>query len=58
MLTVDTNFANSGFHRKQLPGVPPKTGHCLISCNLKAIKAVAMKYRSLHSKRTNLDFDI
>jgi hypothetical protein len=24
-------------------GVPKKTGHCLISCNVKATKAIAMK---------------
>jgi hypothetical protein len=24
-------------------GCPQKTGHCLISCNVKAIKAIAMK---------------
>jgi hypothetical protein len=33
----------------------PQTGNCLISCN---VKAIAMKQRSLHSERTNLDFDI
>ena len=33
-------------------------GHCLISCNVKAIKSIAIKSRSLHSERTNLDFDI
>ena len=31
--------------KSNLPGtgVPKKTGHCLISCNVKAIKAIAMK---------------
>jgi hypothetical protein len=41
-----------------VPGVPQKTGHCLISCNVKAIQAIAMKSRSLHSERTNLNVDI
>ena len=27
----------------EVPGVPKKTGHCLISCNVKAIKDIAMK---------------
>jgi hypothetical protein len=35
-----------------------KVGQCLISCNVKAIKYIAMKRRSLHLERTNLDFDI
>ena len=30
-------------YMRNLPGVPKKTGHCLISCNVKAIKAIAMK---------------
>jgi hypothetical protein len=29
--------------RFHIPGVPKNTGHCLISCNVKAIKAIAMK---------------
>jgi hypothetical protein len=33
-------------NKRVLPGVPEKTGHCLISCNVKAVKAIAMKYRN------------
>ena len=46
-------------NKRVLPGVPEKTGHCLISCNVKAIKAIEMKYRNtIAYERTNLIFDI
>jgi hypothetical protein len=60
-LIINVFFLSSSNYAVQyyiLPGVPKKTGHCLISCNVKAIKAIAMKWRSLHWERTNLDFDI
>jgi hypothetical protein len=37
-----------------IPSVSKKTGHCLISCNVKAIKAIAMKLRFI---QTNLDLE-
>jgi NADPH-dependent ferric siderophore reductase len=35
----------------KIPGVPQKTGHYWILCNVKAIKAI------MHSEMTNFDFD-
>ena len=37
-------FSNDIFRRNfELPGVPKKTIHCLISCNVKPIKAISIK---------------
>ena len=30
-------------HIATVPGVPKKTIHCLISCNVKSIKAISLK---------------
>jgi hypothetical protein len=56
----DFYFKKFSVYRVSPPPPPPQknkpqTGNCLISCN---VKAIAMKQRSLHSERTNLDFDI
>ena len=43
---------------KYIPGTPKKTIHCLISCNVKPIKAISIKQKAFHSLRINLDFNM
>ena len=35
-----------------------KTIHCFISCNIKPIKAISLKYKAFYLQRINLDFDM
>ena len=41
-----------------IPGVQNETIHCLISCNVKPVKAISIKYKAFYAQRINLDFNI
>ena len=45
------------YFKVTLPGVPKKTIHCLISYDVKPIKAILIKQKAFHSLRINLDFN-
>ena len=47
-----------GFHYKFIYRVSQKNVRCLISCKIKTIIGITLKYILLYSGKANLDFDI
>jgi hypothetical protein len=43
IVSLEKELYNLLYMNKYQVSPPKKTGHCLISCNVKAIKAIAMK---------------